>query len=115
VEAAEIMVNMLAGYNVEIKTVSGQGSKLYRAGPFSSQWEAGNVDILEEDWNKSYLDSMEKAHDSTEQDDMDASSGAFNRLVEGEQQEVAPIAVDTVPLDKFAEGTLQRKPINRKW
>lgn len=110
VEAAEILVQKLAGFNVAIQPTAGQGSKLYRAGPFSAQWTAGNVDILDDDskWQAGYLDRMESIHNSTEQDDMDSSSGAFNRLVNSQQSGAMPETSALSPLDDYAEGTFSR-------
>lgn len=106
VEAGENMVSMLAGFNVLIQTTSGSGSKEFRAGPFSAQQAAGNVDLLEADWNKAYIDRMEAAHMSSEKDDMDASSGAFIKLTKGgEGGDVLP---GPDPLQGFAPGTFGR-------
>lgn len=109
VQAAELLVRKLKGFVVKIKPVSGTGSKLYRAGPFSSQWLGGNVDVIEDVWTKGYLARMENVHNSTEQDDMDASSGAFNDLVsESLESDEMPLVADTPPVDDMAEGTYRR-------
>jgi len=81
-ESAEISVAALAGYDVHKETVT--GAKRIRANPFAAQCEAGNVELLEANWNKVYLDELcaftgddkKDVHD----DQVDASSGSFNKL-----------------------------------
>ncbi len=55
-------------------------AKIVRARPFAAQCENGNVRMKQAPWNADYLDEMcsfpEYAHD----DQVDASSGAFNKL-----------------------------------
>jgi len=78
-ESAENTVRMLAGYTVEADRVS--GSKEVRADPFAAQWQAGNVRIVAGDWNRAYLDEAETWPAGKYLDQIDASSGAFNKLV----------------------------------
>jgi predicted phage terminase large subunit-like protein len=80
-ESAEFSVKLLAGSSVTVDRVT--GDKVTRADPLSSQWKVGNVKLLRGDWNKAYLDEMEKAPNGTYVDQMDSSSGAFNHLVLG--------------------------------
>jgi predicted phage terminase large subunit-like protein len=80
-ESAEFSVKLLAGSSVSVDRVT--GDKVTRADPLSSQWKVGNVKLLRGDWNKAYLDEMEKAPNGTFVDQMDSSSGAFNHLVLG--------------------------------
>jgi predicted phage terminase large subunit-like protein len=80
-ESAEISVKDLAGFDVHVETMSGQGSKELRAEPFSAQWHAGNVDLLVGDWNENYLNEMEDFPYGGVKDFGDASAGAFNKLV----------------------------------
>lgn len=77
-ESAEFTVKLLAGSTVDVDVV--RGDKVLRAGPFSSQWQAGNVKLLRGPWNRDYLDEMAKAPLGRYLDQMDASSGAFNHL-----------------------------------
>lgn len=77
---ANYLAKKLAGYKVKI--VPATTAKETRAKPFSSQCESGNVKIVDGAWNKPYLSTLENfptpnGHD----DDVDASSGAFNVLV----------------------------------
>jgi predicted phage terminase large subunit-like protein len=78
-ESAEFTVKLLAGSSVTLDRVT--GDKVTRADPLSSQWKAGNVKLLRGDWNKAFLDEMEKAPNGTYVDQMDAAAGAFNHLV----------------------------------
>lgn len=75
-EQAQSYIRMMAGFPIKTATVS--GDKVTRAEPFSSQWQAGNVLLLQGDWNKAYLNEMDAfptpgVHD----DDVDSSSDAF--------------------------------------
>lgn len=76
---AQSLVSMLAGYSVEI--VSPTGSKEVRATPFASQVQAGNVLILKGEWNDMYLSELESFPESKHDDMVDASSDAFNKLM----------------------------------
>lgn len=72
------LVAMLAGYVVWYSPES--GDKAVRAGPFASQAGAGNVYLVRGPWNAEWLDEHE-AFDAGEFDDqVDATSRAFNRL-----------------------------------
>jgi len=55
-----------------------------RAGPLSSKWANGIVHVLRRDWTQPYIDHMHDQPDAPHDDWMDASSGAFNYLVENE-------------------------------
>ena len=78
-ESAEASVRMLAGYTVEADRVS--GSKEVRADPFAAQWQAGNVRLVAASWNRDYLDEHEHFPNGKYLDQVDASSGAFNKIV----------------------------------
>lgn len=56
------------------------GDKVFRAEPLAVQVSAGNVRILKGDWNKEFLDEMKKFPGSKYKDQIDAASGAFNKL-----------------------------------
>lgn len=77
-ESAESTTADLAGYDVHSETVS--GSKVERAQPFAAQWEAGNVVLLRGAWNHDYLDELCSFPLGALKDQVDASSGAFNKL-----------------------------------
>jgi len=72
---------LLAGYSVVSSPES--GDKITRAEPLAAQVNVGNVDIVEGEWNQAYLDEMRMFPSGKHDDQVDASSRAFNRLVEG--------------------------------
>ena len=78
-ESAENTVTQLAGYTIHAERVT--GDKVTRAGPLSSQAEARNVDILQADWNESFLAELHR-FDGVKgvMDQVDAASGAFNKV-----------------------------------
>jgi len=78
-ESGENTVRNLAGYS--ILPYHPTGDKESRAYPFSSQVGAGNVRCLNREWTKEYLDELRFFPYSRYTDQVDASSGAFNRLV----------------------------------
>jgi predicted phage terminase large subunit-like protein len=73
------MVAMLAGWTVRAEPET--GDKYTRAEPFSVQCEAGNVYLLQGEWNDDYLDELCLFPGGSFKDQVDASSRAFGRLV----------------------------------
>lgn len=72
----------LAGYTVWIERET--GDKVTRSDAYATQWQAGNVDILRGPWNDWYLALMEAfPTEGVHDDPVDASSGAFQKLVKG--------------------------------
>jgi predicted phage terminase large subunit-like protein len=68
-----------AGYDIHAERESGK--KHVRAEPFSAQCEAGNVYLVRANWNEDYIDELcafPQGHD----DQVDATSGAFKKLVQ---------------------------------
>lgn len=83
-ESAERTVRMLAGFRVKIDKPSGSdASKELRADPFSVQVNDGNVSMVRGNWNLAYLDELKFFPNSRYKDQVDGSSGAFNRLTSG--------------------------------
>lgn len=80
-ESAESTIKNLAGYNIKAERPT--GDKAVRAEPFSVQVEAGNVYLVEGSWNKDYLDEIKLFPHGKFKDQVDASSGAFNKLALG--------------------------------
>lgn len=78
------MVSMLAGWKVKAEPET--GDKVTRAEPFSSQCEAGNVYLVEGDWVSDYLDELCLFPAGSFKDQVDATSGAFGRLVKPKSQ-----------------------------
>jgi predicted phage terminase large subunit-like protein len=62
--------------DTEIET----GDKVTRADPLSSQWNAGNVDMVRAHWNKAFLDELLAFPRGRNDDQVDGGSGAYNRL-----------------------------------
>lgn len=70
----------------QFKGIRSSGSKSERAGAFATQWMAGaessygNVKLVQAPWNTEYLDELEVFPMGSHDDQVDASSGAFNQL-----------------------------------
>jgi predicted phage terminase large subunit-like protein len=75
---AAAFVRLLAGFTVQTSTES--GDKATRADPLSSQWNAGNVEIVRGSWNRDYLDDMLTFPQGKHDHFTDASSRGFNHL-----------------------------------
>ena len=80
-ESAENTIRNLAGFTIKAEPVT--GSKETRAEPFAAYVESGNVSVLRKPWNKEYLDEMRLFPNGKYKDQIDASSGAFNKLTLG--------------------------------
>lgn len=76
---AQDYVKMLAGFTVKAEPES--GDKVIRAEPFAAQCEAGNVYLVRGAWNDDYLDELCMFPGGALKDQVDASSGAFGRLL----------------------------------
>jgi predicted phage terminase large subunit-like protein len=74
-------VRLLAGFVCTGDKVT--GSKRQRAMPFASMAEAGNIYLVNGAWNKDFLDELEVFPDGDNDDQVDAASGAFDKLVGG--------------------------------
>lgn len=76
------LVRQFAGYKIAYD--SPKGKKYHRAGEMSAQFEVGNIAMLDAKWNEDYVeeclafseDEKAYAHD----DQVDATSGAFNKV-----------------------------------
>lgn len=78
-ESAENTIRNLAGFRVKAEKPT--GDKVERADPFSAQVNGGNVTINLAGWNKDYVDEMKFFGPTCKyKDQIDASSGAFNKL-----------------------------------
>lgn len=82
-QQASYYIGKLAGYTAHATTES--GDKETRANPLSAQAEAGNVDILEGDWNDDFLDELCVFPNGEHDDQVDGASRAFNTLALGSQ------------------------------
>lgn len=79
-ESAQATIRNLAGYTVHSQPASGTGSKESRAEPYSVQVEAGNVLLLQGAWNQAFIDEHKTFPRGAFKDQIDAASGAFNKL-----------------------------------
>jgi predicted phage terminase large subunit-like protein len=77
-ESAENTVARLSGYRCVI--LLPRGDKEWRADPFSSQVNAGNVHLYKAPWNQDYIDEMKHFPHSRYKDQIDATAGAFSVL-----------------------------------
>ena len=77
-ESAENTIRGLAGYAVYADKVT--GDKETRAEPYAAQVQGRNVYILRDEWNKAYIDELDGFPEGRFSDQVDASSGAFNKL-----------------------------------
>lgn len=73
------IVSLMAGFTTLAEPET--GDKFTRAEPFASQCAAGNVDLVEGDWNREYIDELCAFPGANLKDQVDASSGAFGRLI----------------------------------
>jgi predicted phage terminase large subunit-like protein len=78
-ESAEGTIRNLAGYSVYAERPT--GDKTSRADPFSVQVNNGNISLLIGAWHREYIEELRFFPFSTFKDQVDASSGAFNKLV----------------------------------
>jgi predicted phage terminase large subunit-like protein len=78
---AEQMARELAGWVVKFAVAT--GDKETRAKPASSQAEAGNIKIVRAHWNEEYLRVLENFPEGLHDDEVDATSGAFELLIAG--------------------------------
>ena len=77
-DVAKSTVKTLTGFAVYPETAS--GDKIRRADPFSVQVNWGNVALLRGPWNAVYIDEMGSFPFGKWKDQIDASSGAFNKV-----------------------------------
>lgn len=81
-ESAENTISNLTGYTIRKDKVT--GDKITRAGPLSAQAEAGNVKLVRGEWNEMFLTEAHAYEESAKfKDQIDAASGAFNKLALG--------------------------------
>lgn len=78
VEAAKAFTRMLSGYTVTTERES--GSKEVRADPFAAQVNAGNVRLVEGEWNTAFIEELRTFPGGKNDDQVDGAAGAFNAL-----------------------------------
>lgn len=77
-ESAESTIKNLSGYNVKAERAT--GDKSLRAEPYSVQVAAGNIKVLRKDWTQEFIDEHKSFPRGKFKDQIDASSGGFNKL-----------------------------------
>lgn len=77
-ESAENTIARLAGFAVYAERPT--GDKELRAEPYAVQVKAGNIKLLAGEWNKLFLDEHKTFPRGKFKDQIDAASGAFNKL-----------------------------------
>src|SRR5581483_7002521 len=77
-ESTDAVIKLLAGFAAYADPV--RRDKVERAEPFKAQCEAGNVKLVRGDWNSRYLDELTSFPARRNDDQVDGSSGAFNKL-----------------------------------
>jgi len=78
-ESAEGTIRNLAGYVCHAEHPT--GDKVHRADPYSVQVNNGAFMILNGLWNRDFIEEHRFFPFSTYKDQVDASAGAFNKLV----------------------------------
>jgi len=78
VDSAKATITNLSGYAIFAERPT--GSKEVRAMPLEAQAQAGNVKLLQAPWNDAYLEELASFPNGTYLDQVDASSGAFNKI-----------------------------------
>lgn len=78
-------------YNIDKKPPT--GDKYTRAGPFAARVKAGKVLMLRGAWNREYLDELSMFNSGAHDDQVDATSGAYDMLANPS----GVISFDTLP------------------
>lgn len=92
-EPTEDLVRQLAGFPIYADKVT--ADKVSRAEPFQAQAQAGNVKVLDAPWNGAWLDELCAFPTGAHDDQVDATSGAFNQV---------SIAADTFSTNYIGRG-----------
>jgi predicted phage terminase large subunit-like protein len=79
-ESTDEVIRQLAGFSAYADVV--RGDKVERAEPFKAQCQAGNVKLIKGEWIRKYIDELTAFPAGKNDDQVDASSGAFKKLVE---------------------------------
>lgn len=85
-ESAEATIRNLAGFCVYADKPT--GNKVFRADPFSVQVNNRNVILLTGIWHRDFIDELRFFPNSTYKDQVDASSGAFQKLLSKKEVQV---------------------------
>lgn len=77
-DSTRYTIQNLAGFTIKAERPT--GDKAVRAEPFAAQAEAGNVTLIEGRWNAAYINELTSFPYGAHDDQVDASSGAFNKV-----------------------------------
>ena len=91
-ESAKSTIRNLRGFKVFADRVT--GSKEVRAEPFAAQVQGSNVSLVAGPWHADLFDEMQSFPNGKYRDQVDACSGAFNRLISGPVYNLFGGAVD---------------------
>lgn len=83
-EATDAVITLLQGFAAYADPV--KGDKAERAEPFAAQWQAGNVKLVRGPWNRAYLEELRAFPTGKHDDQVDGSSGGYNKLAEPERK-----------------------------
>ena len=106
-ESAAITVRELAAFSVHTERVT--GSKEHRAEPFAAQCEAHNVHLVRGDWNADYIAEMCMFPFGKHDDQVDGSSGAYNKLILSGNRKLHRPLLDVTPSEERAYRRALRK------
>lgn len=79
-DSAEATNRLLMGFPVKFETVT--GDKATRSEPLESAYQGGMVFLLQGAWNEAYIDESVAFDRGKNDDQVDAASGAYNKLLE---------------------------------
>ena len=82
-ESAETTVRNLRGFRVYLDKPGANRSKEVRAEPFAAQVQGGNVSVVAGTYVRELFEELEHFPNGRYKDQVDAASGAFNRLTLG--------------------------------
>jgi len=88
---AQYLVRQLVGFKA--RATPETGDKVTRAEPVSAQAEAGNILLVQGDWNDAFLDEVTNFPNGAFKDQVDAMSRAFDELASARAPLVIPEAV----------------------
>ncbi len=84
-ESYQDSIRLLAGYVIRGERPS--GDKIARAHGIAAQVEGGRVFLLQAPWNKAFIEECHNFPDQKLKDQVDAFSGAFNKIARRKPQE----------------------------
>ena len=78
-DSAKLTIRNLAGF--VCKAYRPTGDIIWRADPFATQVNEGNVEMLEGEWNQALLDELRYFPNATNDDIVSAGAGAFTMII----------------------------------